>query len=261
MPRRMRAVLPVLLLVMIVLAFGCSSSDGNGASEGGGGAQPASDSGGGGEPGAGGGQLVLKQVFDDTVIEVTSPVFNRIRRIPKTHVCPGRPPRPGASFEQDALTKYGDRLNISPPLEWTGVPEGTLSIAMQMDSDQIAHAEDPDVRFLHWSIWNLPPDTAGLPERVATTTEVAALGPDTRQGTNDDKVVGYSGPCPIPVTVGYFDAKPKVVFEYLFHVYALDIVLDLSGGATRDEFLQAIDGHILSGGVIRGEFVASKQMN
>jgi len=89
---------------------------------------------------------------------------------------------------------------------------------------------------------------------------VAALGPDTRQGTNDDKVVGYSGPCPIPVTVGYFDAKPKVVFEYLFHVYALDTVLDLPGGATRDEFLQAIDGHILSGGVIRGEFVASKQL-
>ena len=45
-----------------------------------------------------------------------------------------------------------------------------------------------------------------------------------------------------------------------FHVYALDTLLGIPGGATRDEFLQAIDGHILSGGGIRGEFVASRQM-
>jgi phosphatidylethanolamine-binding protein (PEBP) family uncharacterized protein len=44
-------------------------------------------------------------------------------------------------------------------------------------------------------------------------------------------------------------------------VYALDIVLDLPGGATADEFLKAIDGHILSGGTIKGEFVASKQID
>ncbi len=262
MPQRMRAVLPIVFLFMAALAFACSSSDdepAGGASTGGEGAQPAADTGGGSEPAAEGEQYVLKQTFDMGV-EVTSPVFNRIRRIPKTHVCPGRPPKPGTSFEQDALSKYADRLNISPPLEWTGIPDGTLSIALQMDSDQIAHAEDPDVRFLHWSMWNLPPDTAGLAERVATTTELAALGPNTRQGTNDDGVLGYSGPCPVPVTVGYFDAKPKVVFEYLFHVYALDTTLDLPGGATRDEFLEAIDGHILAGGVVRGEFVASRQL-
>ena len=129
-----------------------------------------------------------------------------------------------------------------------------------MDSDQIAHAEDPDVRFTHWLIWNLPPETAGLAEKVATTTDVAALGPETRQGTNDDGVVGYSGPCPLPITVGYFDAKPKVVFDYLFHVYALDTTLDLPGTATRDDFLKAIDGHVLSGGTVKGEFVASRQL-
>ena len=120
-------------------------------------------------------------------IEVTSPVFSRIRRIPKTNVCPGRPPKPGTSFEQDALTRYADRKNTSPPLDWTGIPEGTQSIAVLMDSDQIAHAEDPDARFTHWIIWNLPADASGLPESVATTTDVAALGPDVRQGTNDDK--------------------------------------------------------------------------
>ena len=252
----------VLLFVSLVSAA-CSSSDEGGASSGGEGAQPAASTDGGDAESGG---YALKQTFD-MGIEVTSPVFNRIRRIPKTYACPGSRPVAGQSFEQSGAGKYAGRENVSPPLEWTGIPEGTQSIALLMDSDQIAHEETPDLRFLHWTIWNLPPDTAGLPERVATTTELAALGPDARQGTNDYKVVGYSGPCPLPVTDGggqhldYKQVKLKLVFEYLFHVYALDTVLDLPGGATRDEFLRAIDGHILSGGVIKGEFVASKQMN
>ena len=255
----------VLLFVALVSAA-CSSSDEGGAASGGEGAQPAANTGGGDGPAAESGVYAIKQTFD-MGIEVTSPVFNRIRRIPKTYACQGSRPRAGQSFEQSGAGKYAGRENVSPPLEWTGIPEGTQSIALLMDSDQIAHEETPDLRYLHWLIWNLPSDTAGLPERVATTTELAALGPDTRQGTNDYDVVGYSGPCPLPVTDGggqhldYRQVKLKLVFEYLFHVYALDTVLDLPGGATRDELLQAIDGHILSGGVIRGEFVASKQMN
>ncbi len=264
MTHRIRAALTAILLASIVAAFACSSGGDettpaeSGSEEG---AQAAADAGGQAQdaPAEAAGAYALKQTVD-MGIEVTSPVFNRIRRIPKTHVCPGRAPKPGTSFEQDALTKYADRKNTSPPIEWTGAPEGTQSIAVMVDSDQIAHAEDPDVRFTHWLIWNLPPETAGLAEKVATTTDVAALGPDTRQGTNDDGVVGYSGPCPLPITVGYFDAKPKIVFEYLFHVYALDTTLDLAGTATRDDFLKAIDGHVLSGGTIMGEFVASRQL-
>ena len=248
-------------LVFAALLAACSSGDGGDSP---GGTEPApaaavTTDAGAAAPAEAGTSDTPEQTFEMT-IEVTSPVFSRIRRIPKTNVCPGRPPKPGTSFEQDALTRYADRKNTSPPLDWTGIPEGTQSIAVLMDSDQIAHAEDPDARFTHWIIWNLPADASGLPESVATTTDVAALGPDVRQGTNDDKVIGYSGPCPLPVTVGYAEAKPKVVFEYLFHVYALDTVLDLAGGATRAELLQAIDGHILAGGVIRGEFVASRQL-
>ena len=261
MTHRIRAALTAVLLASIAAALACSSGgDETTTADSEEGAQAAAAAGGQApEPGAEAGAYALKQSFD-VGIEVTSPVFNRIRRIPKTHACPGRPPKPGTSFEQDALTKYADRKNTSPPIEWTGAPDGTLSIAVMMDSDQIAHAEDPDVRFTHWLIWNLPPETAGLAEKVATTTDVAALGPETRQGTNDDGVVGYSGPCPLPITVGYFDAKPKVVFDYLFHVYALDTTLDLPGTATRDDFLKAIDGHVLSGGTVKGEFVASRQL-
>ena len=253
---RITGVLAITLgLILLFALAACSSDDGSGPAEAGG--APAATE----EPGAdqAGGEAKVTQTLDMSV-EVTSPVFNRIRRIPKTYVCPGGAPKAGQSFEQNP-EKYVGRENISPPLEWTGIPEGTQSIALVMDSDQISHAEDPDARWTHWMIWNLPADAAGLPERVATTTEVAALGPDVRQGTNDDQVIGYSGPCPIPTTVQYSQAKVKIVFEYLFHVYALDTVLDLPGGATRAEFIKAIEDHVLSTGVIRGEFVGSKQMN
>ena len=249
-------VIALAALVTFALAA-CSSDDGSEPAEAGGAPaaaaaadQPATDA-----PA----EARVSQTLDAT-IEVTSPVFNRIRRIPKTYVCPGNAPKAGQSFEQNP-EKYIGRENISPPLEWAGIPDGTQSIALLMDSDQIAHEANPDARWTHWLIWNLPADAAGLPEKVATTTEVASLGPGVRQGTNDENEIGYSGPCPVPTTVNYRQTKVKIVFEYMFHVYALDTVLDLPAGATRAEFIQAIDGHVLSSGTIRGEFVGSKQMN
>ena len=250
----LRVTLGLMLPFTIALAA-CSSDDGGGPAEAGG-APAATASPAGDQAEA---EAKVSQTLDMS-IEVTSPVFNRIRRIPKTYVCPGGAPQAGQSFEQNP-EKYIGRENVSPPLEWTGIPEGTKSIALLMDSDQIAHDADPDARWTHWLIWNIPADATGLPERVASTTQVAAIGPDVRQGTSDDDVVGYFGPCPVPTTVQYSQTKLKLVFEYLFHVYALDTVLDLPAGATRGEFVQAIDGHILASGVIKGEFVGSKQMN
>ena len=165
------------LLFAALASAACSSSEEGGASRGEGAQPAASTDGGDAESRA----YAIKQTFN-MGIEVTSPVFNRIRRIPKTYACPGSRPVAGQSFEQGGAGKYAGRENVSPPLEWTSIPEGTQSIALLMDSDQIAHEETPDLRFLHWTIWNLPSDAAGLPERVATTTELAALGPDTRQG-------------------------------------------------------------------------------
>ncbi len=245
------------LTVLPAFIFAACASDDTGDS---GGAVPAAATDGGDE-GTGGDSepVAMKQTFD-MGIEVTSPVFNRIRRIPKDYVCPGGAPVKGQSFEQNP-EKYIGRENISPPLDWTGIPEGTQSIALIMDSDEFAHEADPDARWTHWIIWNLPPDTASLPERVATTTEVVDLGPNVRQGTNDVKTIGYTGPCPLPTTYRPVHGKVKLVFEYVFNIYALDTVLDLPGGATRAEFMQAIDGHVLSAGVIKGEFVGSKQMN
>jgi hypothetical protein len=253
-----------IVFVLAVFLVGCSSGD-----DGGDAPAAAANSVGGGEEGATGGYK-LTQAFN-MGIEVTSPVFSRIRRIPKQHTCPGITTKAGQSF----ATNYEEGVtfeNTSPPLEWTGVPDGTVSIALVMDSDQIAEVRDttpgqaaesaPDNAWSHWVIWNIPADSTGLAEAVASTTEVLAIGPNTRQGVNDDKTVGYSGPCPVPVTVersGYF-GTPKIVFSYFFHIYALDVELDLGPETTKSQLLEAIDGHILAGGEIKGEFLAKKNL-
>ena len=255
------------LLVALVVA-GCSSGDGDtGAAVEGAPAASASEADGGAAAEAIGGYKIA-QTFDMS-IEVTSPVFSRIRRIPKTHTCPPTATRAGQTYVQnyDATVTFD---NTSPPLEWTGIPEGAVSIALVMGSDQLLEERAVDAirdkeiveTWSHWVIWNIPADATGLPEGVASTTQVAAIGPKTAQGVNDDTTVGYSGPCPVTVTVersGYL-GTPKLVFSYIFHVYALDIELDLGPETTRDDLLMAIDGHVLASGQIKGEFLAQKNL-
>ena len=59
-------------------------------------------------------------------IEVTSPVFNRIRRIPKAHSCGPGSKTAGRTYDQN-FSFDADYPNTSPQLDWTGVPEGTVS--------------------------------------------------------------------------------------------------------------------------------------
>ena len=202
------------MALLAALAFaGCSSGDagdGGGTSAGDDASAPAasaSEGDGGGAVDEFGGYKVA-QAFDMS-IEVTSPVFNRIRRIPKTHTCPPIATKAGQTYVQnyDVEVTYD---NTSPPLDWTGIPEGTVSIALVMGSDQILEERKVDAipdkeiveSWAHWVIWNIPADATGLPEAVATTTQVAAIGPKTMQGVNDDKTTGYSGPCPRVHVVG-----------------------------------------------------------
>ena len=267
---RIHWLLSSMALFLALILAGCSSGNGGGDTGGtgeGADAAAASEGDGGGRAEEVGGYKIA-QTFDVSV-EVTSPVFSRIRRIPKTHTCPPTATRAGQTYVQN----YGAAVtydNTSPPLEWTGVPEGTVSIALVMGSDQILEERAVDAipdktiveSWAHWVIWNIPADATGLPEAVASTTQVAAIGPKTMQGTNDDNTIGYSGPCPVPVTVersGYL-GTPKLVFSYIFHVYALDIELELGPETTRDDLLKAIDGHVLAGGQIKGEFLAQKNL-
>ena len=180
----------------------------------------------------------LAQQFELS-INVTSTKFNRIRRIPRKYSC----------TEED----------ISPPISWSEPPEGTVSLALVVDSNQ-----HPGALWAHWVLWGIPLDSRELPESVPNAPDAPSIGPNARQGTNNEDEVGWSGPCPPPIDLASDargTAKDRVVSEYFFKLYALDTDIDLGPDATKEDLLRAIDGHILAGGEVMGEHVAKTQIH
>ena len=148
-------------------------------------------------------------------ITVTSTAFEEAGSIPAKYTCDGE--------------------DVSPPLAWIGVPEGTKSIALICD--------DPDApmgTWVHWVLYNLPADAAGLPEGVPAEK---TLPTGARQGTSDFKKIGYGGPCP-----------PRGTHRYYFKLYALDATVDLAPGATKRQLLRAMEGHVLAQGQLMGRY-------
>ena len=128
-----------------------------------------------------------------------------------------------------------EAADVSPELTWSGVPEKTQSFALI--------ADDPDApmgTWVHWVIYDLPPNTAKLPEGVPKQ-EQAASG---AQGKNSSGKIGYGGPCPPP-------GKPH---RYFFKLYALDGKLNLKPGARKPEVEAAMKGHVLAQAELMGKY-------
>ena len=133
--------------------------------------------------------------------------------------------------------KYtGGGDNVSPPLSWDKVPAGTHSIAILCDDP-----DAPDGDWVHWVLFNLPPDLTQLEASVA---KQARLPNGAIQGLTDYGRAGYDGPWPPP-------GKPH---RYFFKVYALDTKLDLTEKARKHDMLNAMQGHILAQGQLQGTF-------
>ena len=129
-----------------------------------------------------------------------------------------------------------DGNNFSPPLSIDNVIKGTKSLALIVD--------DPDAPggvFVHWVIWNIPPERTSIPERVPTSETVDSLG-GARQGVNDFGRLGYGGPCP----------PPGPAHRYFFKLYALDRELGLRAKASKAELESAMKGHILAEATLMG---------
>jgi len=143
-----------------------------------------------------------------------------------------------SAFEDGGMipSKYTcDGADISPPLAWSGLPEGTKSIAIIND--------DPDApmgTWVHWVIYNIPPTAQGLAEDIK---RVEKLPDGTLQGKNSWGRIGYGGPCP-----------PGGTHRYFFKIYALDKMLNLKPGATKEELLTAMKGHILAQAQFYGKY-------
>jgi len=128
-----------------------------------------------------------------------------------------------------------DGSDISPPLSWSNVPEGTQSFALICD--------DPDApvgTWVHWVVYNIPADSRLLHENQPRSRELAS---GAIQGTNSWGKLGYGGPCP-----------PSGKHRYYFKLYALSEALSLQPGATKDDLLVAMDGLILSETQLKGTY-------
>lgn len=138
-------------------------------------------------------------------------------------------------------TRYtADGDNLSPPLQWQGLPAATRSLAII--------ADDPDAprgTWTHWLLWDLSPELTGLAEGF---TEMLRLG---TSGTNDFHRRGYGGPAPPPGHGAH---------RYFFRLYALDTQLGVPTGAGRVELNQAMVGHVLARAELMGKYsrVASR---
>jgi hypothetical protein len=162
----------------------------------------------------------------------------------------GPPPGPGLTltspdFEDGGVipNKYtqADPNPISPKLEWTHVPPGTVSFALILhDPDVAIQKKNDDV--LHWMIFNIPGTATGLPQNVPAT---AKLDDGSINAKNLRGGVGFMGP-------GMGPQGPY--HHYTFELFALDTKLDLGPDATRADVLAAMQGHILAKGILEGRF-------
>lgn len=147
---------------------------------------------------------------------LTSTAFSQGGEIPARYTCKGQ--------------------DLSPPLSWSDVPEGTKSLVLICD--------DPDAprgTFVHWVVYNIPPSASRLPEGIPAEP---SLEDGTLQGINHFGKIGYGGPCP----------PPGPAHRYFFKLYALDTTLELPPGATKEQVLKAMEGHILAKAELVGTF-------
>jgi Raf kinase inhibitor-like YbhB/YbcL family protein len=133
--------------------------------------------------------------------------------------------------------EYGkNQSNVNPPLEIDGVPDDAGSLALVVD--------DPDAVdvageiFVHWLVWNVPPDLTTIPEDWDASAAV--------EGENDFGNVGYGGPAP-----------PDEPHTYRFKCFAVDGTLELAAGATVDDLGPNFSGRILARAQVTGTYAPS----
>jgi phosphatidylethanolamine-binding protein (PEBP) family uncharacterized protein len=140
-------------------------------------------------------RYVLAQIEGVKTMRLTSTTFEEGGMIPAKYSC--------------------DSMDVSPPLSWESIPDGTKSLA-------------------------LIPQEKGLSENIPAQSE---LPNGARQGINDFRKIGYGGPCP-----------PSGMHRYFFKLYALDTIFDLEGDPTKADLEEAMHGHIIAQCQLMGKY-------
>jgi Raf kinase inhibitor-like YbhB/YbcL family protein len=151
-------------------------------------------------------------------LSLVSPAFAAMGPLPKKYTCEGS--------------------DTSPALEWSGVPEGTKSLALVIDDPDAPDPMAPTRVFVHWVVYNLPPDSKALAEGASAS----GLPAGAVMGKNDWGKAAFGGSCP-----------PTGRHRYFHKLYALDTTLNL-GPATKTELETAMRGHVLGKAELIGTY-------
>ena len=147
-------------------------------------------------------------------LKLTSPVFHDKGKIPRQYTRDGQ--------------------DISPPLMWKIVPQGTESLALICEDPNAPHSN-----WIHWVLYNIPSHLRQIEEGGKNLPQSVLVG------KNSWNVISYNGPNP-----------PYGIHHYIFTLYALDTVLQLAKGVTSTELRQAMQGHILAESTLTGLYSA-----
>jgi Raf kinase inhibitor-like YbhB/YbcL family protein len=169
------------------------------------------------------GQAVGSQGGEKMTLQITSSAFTQGHPIPKKHT--------------------GEGADVSPPLSWSGLPEGTTELALICDDPDAPTAEP----WVHWVIYKIPADMKGLPEGISRKSRLKEPS-GALQGKNSwpaSEEIGYRGPMPPP---------GHGVHHYYFKLYALDVPLVAEPGLSKKALLEKMNGRVLAEGVLMGTY-------
>ena len=150
-------------------------------------------------------------------MNLTSSAFGQNGAIPKKYTCDGK--------------------DVSPPLSWSGVPAEAKSLVLIVDDPDAPDPAAPQMTWVHWVLYNLPPSASGLAE------DAKELPAGTQQGANDWQRTGYGGPCP-----------PVGRHRYFHKLYALDTVIQGLSRPPKSSIEAAMKGHIIAHAELIGTY-------
>jgi Raf kinase inhibitor-like YbhB/YbcL family protein len=128
--------------------------------------------------------------------------------------------------------------DASPPLSFNGAPQGTKSLTLIVDDPDAPDPRAPKRVWVHWVVYNLPPNTAALAENASAS----GLPKGSVIGVNDSRQTSYNGPCP-----------PTGRHRYFHKLYALDTMLPTKS-LTKSEVESAMKGHVLAQAELIGTY-------
>ena len=167
------------------------------------------------------GDAALKATRKETTmaLELRSAAFANGGKIPPKYTCEGD--------------------DLSPPLSWTQVPDGTKSLALIVDDPDAPDPAKPQRVYVHWVVYNIPPNATGFGEDASRKS----MPSGAVTGINDYRKSEWGGPCP-----------PIGRHRYFFKLYALGTMLHGLSGATKKELESAMHGHILGQAELMGTY-------